>query len=197
MKHNIHQGHDVLVTLAWGLPHPDERVEWELWTNSNDQCGVKCDQQAQFIKDMAFTAKSLEQDGYTMFQPHYITWYCPPEYVELPECKGQCINNGRYCCPDPDEDITAGYSGSDVVLENLRQLCVWQQATDIQTPWLWWDYAVNFQDRCKMSTGNYTKECAYDVIRGIDSTWDFTTFEHCIGNDMLSMINTFDMPGGS
>ena len=63
MKHNIHQGHDVLVTLAWGLPHPDERVEWELWTNSNDQCGVKCDQQAQFIKDMAFTAKSLEQVG--------------------------------------------------------------------------------------------------------------------------------------
>ena len=37
----LSQGHNVLVTLNWTdvMPHPDERVEWELWTNSGDECG--------------------------------------------------------------------------------------------------------------------------------------------------------------
>ena len=24
------------VVIEWGLPHEDDRVEWELWTSSND-----------------------------------------------------------------------------------------------------------------------------------------------------------------
>ncbi|KAM7267244.1 hypothetical protein ACFE04_009410 [Oxalis oulophora] len=33
----------VNVNLDWpeAVPHPDDRVEYELWTNSNDECGVK------------------------------------------------------------------------------------------------------------------------------------------------------------
>ena len=40
-------GSKVLVMLNWTdvLPHPDERVEWEFWTNSGDECGAKCDSQ--------------------------------------------------------------------------------------------------------------------------------------------------------
>lgn len=31
------------------LPKADT-VEWEFWTNSNDQCGAVCDVQKEFIK---------------------------------------------------------------------------------------------------------------------------------------------------
>lgn len=31
------------------------------------------------------------------------------------ECSSQCIHKGRYCSPDPDGNLTQGYSGSDVV----------------------------------------------------------------------------------
>ena len=93
------------------LPHPDERVEWEFWTNSGDECGAKCDSQKAFIRDFSAVATSLEQGGYTQFTPHYVTWLCPPEYINDPACVSQCINNGRYCCPDPDDDLSRGYSG--------------------------------------------------------------------------------------
>ena len=28
-----------IATIEWGLPHPDDRVEYELWTSSNDYLG--------------------------------------------------------------------------------------------------------------------------------------------------------------
>ena len=28
-----------IATIEWGLPHDDDRVEWELWTSSNDYLG--------------------------------------------------------------------------------------------------------------------------------------------------------------
>lgn len=69
----------VNLNLDWreSLPHPDERVEYELWTNSNDICGTKCDAQAEFKSSFKGVAQLLEKGGYTKFIPHYITWYCP------------------------------------------------------------------------------------------------------------------------
>lgn len=123
-------------------------MEWEFWTNSNDECGVLCDKQRKFIKvrlmscecccrrglahrllspsspanqhphppqDFKPVAKQLESAGLVSFQPHYLVWVC--QYgADSPECKTQCIRNGAYCCPDPDDNIAEGYSGADVLL---------------------------------------------------------------------------------
>ena len=43
-----------------------------------------------------------------------------PAYWCSSECTSQCIHKGRYCSPDPDGNLTQGYSGSDVV-----QVCCW------------------------------------------------------------------------
>lgn len=42
---------EVIVVMDWidALPKAD-KVEWEFWTNSNDQCGAVCDVQKEFIK---------------------------------------------------------------------------------------------------------------------------------------------------
>ncbi len=114
------------VELDWSesLPHPDNRVEWEVWSNSNQACGPKCQKQTEFIEQFGPIASNLEQGGYTLFSPHYITWFCPEEYIKTLPCDLQCIRQGRYCAPDPDGDFEEGYNGRDVVEENLRQLCV-------------------------------------------------------------------------
>ncbi len=59
-------------------------------------------------------ARELE-GNWTEFTPHYIVWVCPEAYRDSDECKSQCIHQGRYCTPDPDGDLTAGYSGADIV----------------------------------------------------------------------------------
>jgi len=183
-------GNKVLVMLNWTdvLPHPDERVEWEFWTNSGDECGAKCDAQKAFIREFSAVATSLEQGGYTQFTPHYVTWLCPPEYINDPACVSQCINNGRYCCPDPDDDLNKGYSGRDVVIENLRTLCVFQQANNTGVPWKWWDYVTKFGDKCTMSSGTYGQEsCATSII--LDLGLDIAGWRKCVGDPDLNQLN--------
>ncbi|KAL7210979.1 hypothetical protein ACSBR2_013962 [Camellia fascicularis] len=107
---------DVVIKLDWSesMPHPDERVEYELWTNSNDVCGIHCDEQMNFIKDFKGHAQILEKGGFAQFTPHYITWYCPRSFILSNQCKSQCINHGRYCAPDLEQDFGTGYQGKDV-----------------------------------------------------------------------------------
>lgn len=94
---------------------------------------------------------------YLRFTPHYIVWTCPDQFKESVECQSECINHGRYCAPDPDGSIAEGYSGAEVVLENLRQLCVFElaNATKPPRPHLWWTYTTRFGEKCTMSTKLY------------------------------------------
>ncbi|CAH9134712.1 unnamed protein product [Cuscuta epithymum] len=172
----------VVISLDWreSLPHPDERVEYEFWTNSNDECGPKCSSQIGFIKDFKGAAQILEQKGYTQFTPHYITWFCPEAFVLSKQCKSQCINHGRYCAPDPEQDFSQGYDGKDVVLQNLRQACFFKVANESGRPWLWWDYVTDFSVRCPMKYKKYTKECADQVMRSLGI--DLKQIEDCVGD---------------
>ncbi|RWW03597.1 hypothetical protein GW17_00033236 [Ensete ventricosum] len=170
LKKAIENGDMVSVNLDWreSLPHPDDRVEYEFWTNSNDECGPKCDSQVQFVKNFKGAAQIMEKKGYTQFTPHYITWYCPEAFLLSKQCKSQCINRGRYCAPDPEQDFSKGYDGKDVVIQNLRQVCLFQVANESGKPWLWWDYVTDFAIRCPMKEKKYTKECAEEVIKSLD-----------------------------
>jgi hypothetical protein len=179
----------VNVNLDWreAVPHPDDRVEYELWTNSNDECGVKCDMLMEFVKDFKGAAQILEKGGYTQFTPHYITWYCPQAFTLSRQCKSQCINHGRYCAPDPEQDFSSGYDGKDVVLENLRQLCVFKAANETKKPWLWWDYVTDFQIRCPMKEKKYNQECADSVIKSLGL--DIKKIDECMGDSNADSEN--------
>ena len=169
LKKAYESGEMVNVVLDWreAVPHPDNRVEYEIWTSSNDECGPKCDMLMDFVKEFRGAAQILEHGGYTQFTPHYITWYCPQAFILSKQCRSQCINHGRYCAPDPEQDFTIGYNGKDVVIENLRQLCVFRVANESKTPWLWWDYVTDFHIRCPMKENKYNEECAGKVISSL------------------------------
>ncbi|KAI7751291.1 hypothetical protein M8C21_028149 [Ambrosia artemisiifolia] len=182
LKKAISDGEMVNVNLDWreSVPHLDDRVEYELWTNSNDECGVKCDMLMDFVKNFKGAAQILEKGGYTLFTPHYITCYCPQAFTISKQCKSQCINHGRYCAPDPEQDFSSGYEGKDVVIENLRQLCVFKVANESSKPWVWWDYVTDFQIRCPMKEKKYNKECADAVIKSLGL--DLRKIEKCMGD---------------
>lgn len=116
IKKALSEGEMVKINLDWreALPHPDDRVEYEFWTNSNDECGPKCDNQINFVVNFKGAAQLLEKKGFTQFTPHYITWYCPQAFINSMQCKSECINHGRYCAPDPELDFTRGYSHSSL-----------------------------------------------------------------------------------
>ncbi|XP_008788526.1 vacuolar-sorting receptor 1-like [Phoenix dactylifera] len=182
LKKALDNGDMINVNLDWreSLPHPDERVEYEFWTNSNDECGPKCDSQIEFVKSFKGPAQILEKKGYTQFTPHYITWYCPEAFILSKQCKSQCINHGRYCAPDPEQDFSRGYDGKDVVIQNLRQVCVFKVANESGKPWLWWDYVTDFSIRCSMKEKKYTKECAEEVIQSLGV--DLKKINKCVGD---------------
>ncbi|KAF3327362.1 vacuolar-sorting receptor 1-like protein [Carex littledalei] len=182
LKKYIDKGEMVNVNLDWreSLPHPDERVEYEFWTNSNDECGPKCEAQIDFVKNFKGAAQILEKKGYTQYTPHYITWYCPEAFVLSKQCKSQCINKGRYCAPDPEQDFSKGYDGKDVVLQNLRQVCVFRVANESKKAWVWWDYVTDFAIRCPMKEKKYTTECAEKVIKSLGL--DLKKINECIGD---------------
>ncbi|KAL1545385.1 Vacuolar-sorting receptor 2 [Salvia divinorum] len=182
IKKELAKGEMVSINLDWreALPHPDERVEYEFWTNSNDECGPKCESQLDFVRDFKGAAQILEQKGYTQFIPRYITWYCPDAFKSSKQCKSQCINQGRYCAPDPEQDFSKGYDGKDVVEQNLRQACFFKVANESGKPWQWWDYATDFSIRCPMKEKKYNKECADQVIKSLGA--DVKKIDECIGD---------------
>ncbi|WOH10874.1 hypothetical protein DCAR_0730349 [Daucus carota subsp. sativus] len=178
IKKALFDGEMVTINLDWRecLPHPDDRVEYEFWTNSNDECGPKCDSQIEFVKK-----------GYTRFTPHYITWYCPQAFILSKQCQSQCINNGRYCAPDPDGDFDRGYDGKDVVIQNLRQACVFKVAKENSKPWIWWDYVTDFSIRCPMKENKYNKECADTVVKSLGV--DLGQIDECMGDPNADVEN--------
>lgn len=182
LKAAIKKGEDVVIKIDWteSMPHPDQRVEYELWTNSNDECGIRCEEQMNFVKNFKGHAQILEKGGYTLFTPHYITWYCPQAFLLSSQCKSQCINHGRYCAPDPEQDFGSGYQGKDVVFENLRQLCVHRVANETNRSWVWWDYVTDFHIRCSMKQKKYSKECAEEVMKSLNLPIE--KIHKCIGN---------------
>lgn len=185
IKKVVANGEMVSINLDWreALPHPDERVEYEFWTNSNDECGLKCLSQLNFVRNFKGAAQILEQKGYTEFNPHYITWYCPEAFIMSQQCKSQCINYGRYCAPDPEQDFSRGYDGKDVVIQNLRQACFFKVAKENGKPWQWWDYVTDFSIRCPMREKKYNKECADRVIKSLGRV-----------NKYISIVMTYDAP---
>ncbi|KAI4311794.1 hypothetical protein MLD38_036660 [Melastoma candidum] len=189
LKQALQKGDEVLIKLDWreSIPYPDDRVEYELWISSNDECGIRCDDQMDFVNNFRGHAQVLEKGGYTQFTPHYITWYCPEAFKLSNQCKSQCINRGRYCAPDPEQDFGVGYDGKDVVFENLRQLCVHRVANESNRSWVWWDYVTDFQIRCSMKEKKYSKDCAEGVIKSLDLPLD--KIKQCMGDPEADVEN--------
>lgn len=212
IRNALAEGARVIVEMDWkeSISHPDDRVEYELWTTSNDGCGINCERQAAFKRDFADKAIALEQAGHTLGTPHFLMWHCADDggresaAASRDTCYSQCIRNGRYCDPTSSSSDEGGADtimgggkgvspvlGREVMAENLRQLCLHRNAAESGQSWLWWEYARRYAEECPASaTGSSQRAFGYDCsVRIMDEMGrefaggiDTSKVLQCVGN---------------
>lgn len=167
IKAELMANHMVRAEMAWNLPAPDNRVEYEFWTTPTDLVSK------QFQKSFKDAAVALGNRAY--FTPHMYVYDGIKSGCQGPDgenqCYNLCTNNGRYCATDPDNNLDMGISGADVVLESLRRTCIWERygkEDGIGTQW--WDYVNEFLFRCDNEDFFKSKKCIGDSMdrAGID-----------------------------
>ena len=149
--------HYVAMTLTFEMNRPDNRVEYELWLSSDHQLA------RQFLQEFAPMARLFDDESAKM-TPNYVLWYCgtcSPEYTtDHPDC----VSGGRYCAPDPD--YWGPRTGREIVMEDLRQLCIYKQTRDEEDENIWWDYVEVFSKSCV--DRDFNKECSEKAMKKVD-----------------------------
>jgi len=150
LKSNVQDdsGLDVEIEISWGLPRPDGRVEWELWTSCDMTSREK-----QFIADFKDVVKSLEDKH--LFTPHY---QISSGMMEASD--SDCSNDRKYCMFGNE-----GVPGHQLLKETLLQLCVSKTGLSINDTLLWWDYVQIFNRDCAIDSTNWDGICSVAVLQ--------------------------------
>jgi hypothetical protein len=144
IKEVLMKNQAVRVSMAFSLPAPDSRVEYDMWTTPSDPLS------RSILMNFKEAAVALGDEAF--FTPHMYIYDglqagCRGANGEN-QCFSLCTNNGRYCSTDPDDDLDKGISGADVVKESLRRICIWHKYGFDGVGREWWNYVDEFMFRC-------------------------------------------------
>jgi len=162
VKEQLMEDQPVQLEMAWSLPNPDDRVEYDLWSTPSDAAA------SSFLNSFKPVSKALGDKAY--FTPHQYIYdgvktHCTGNDGEN-FCYNLCTNNGRYCATDPDNDLDQGISGADVVKESLRRICIWKKYGEKDGVGLvWWEYIRQFNDRCSSPDFFMNDDCVNDCYK--------------------------------
>lgn len=167
----------VQVEMSWSLPHPDSKVNYELWTVPSDT--VSKDFQ-QSWKDIAVKMKDK-----LYFTPHQYIYDGIKSRCQTGDgrnmCFNLCTNNGRYCATDPDNDLEHGTTGAEVVTEALRRICIWKYYGEADgLGMIYWDYIAEFIKRCDTPDFFANEECVKDAFK--HSKIDYKRIDQCMND---------------
>jgi hypothetical protein len=138
IRNFIKENQNKPVTIVASFPQANDvnDVSAEFWFSSSDNSAYK------FITNFEPYIEKIDQDAVTI-KPHYVLWYCAEcKSAGFTSAQSNCLSAGRYCAPDPDGQGPA--QGSTVVLEDLRQICIYDDLGQKQ----WWRYATKFGEHC-------------------------------------------------
>lgn len=173
----------VQMEMSWAMPHPDNKVEYELWTVPSEATSKI------FQGEWKKVATKLGDHSY--FTPHQYIYDGVKSRCHGSDgrnlCLNLCTNNGRYCATDPDNDLEHGISGAEVVTEALRRICVWKyygQDDGIGLPY--WEYISEFLKRCDSDDFFANQDCINDVYK--NAKIDGNQIESCM-NDSGGIVD--------
>lgn len=169
-KDALKSGGTVTISMSWNLPHPDNRVEWEIWTSSYYS-------KNEIKKNFKPAVEAFGIN--TLFTPHYYheqVLACKADNETSPGKCGGCTNSGKYCKFVPFE---LPFDGADVIKEDLTQLCIFKtlNGTNYEATYKWWDYVKMFDKGCAKKQ-NFTKACSEWCMKGCGI--DIATVDKCV-----------------
>ena len=85
------------------------------------------------------------------FKPRFVTWACTACTTDFKI--DECFGNGKYCAPNTNQDTgtttTSGFAkGKDIIMEDLRQVCLHEKLVYDGNEPLWWDYMKYVHQEC-------------------------------------------------
>lgn len=144
------------------LENQDNAVKWELWyTTANDRA-------LDFLKNMGLTANKLAKVA--EFQPRIVTWACPSCDADFK--RKECVSNGRYCAMNHKG---AYVQGRDILMEDLRQVCLFKGLKAQGRQALWWTYVIVAHRLCY---DEITEECSKNAHQTIQE--DYAKTMQCV-----------------
>lgn len=102
-------------------------VDVDFWFTSSSDRGL------DFLEDFKKIENQLGDK--LNFRPRYVFWECTncdAKYLE-----NDCFGGGKYCAI---EATNPNIKGREIVMEDLRQLCLWDQFSKQNQTMKWWLY---------------------------------------------------------
>mmetsp|Transcript_45373 Transcript_45373/g.33155 ORF Transcript_45373/g.33155 Transcript_45373/m.33155 type:complete len:375 (-) Transcript_45373:140-1264(-) len=146
----------IVVMAEFEMSHPDNRVEYDVFYSSAQ------DKALDFFYDFALSDSELGDQ--VLMTPRLVYWQCASCDEEFK--KENCICDGRYCALDArdyTEEEKKKINGREIVLENLREKCIYKLAyEDLKSPIAYWAYMKLVHRSC-YRTINY--ECFTTAVQ--------------------------------
>jgi hypothetical protein len=141
---------------------PDNNVEFEFWYSSNNVLAL------DFIHD--FDKYMPELQDYVTFKPRFVTWGCPMCTDDFK--KNECFGDGKYCSPNGQQTMLSSYvKGKDIIIEDLREICLHSRLAEHGKESLWWDYMRAVHSQC---FDFITSECSENAHALIGESYKLT-----------------------
>ena len=134
-------------------------VDLDFWFTSSS------DRAINFLEDFKKMEKHL--GALVNFRPRYVFWECTncdTKYLD-----SDCYGGGKYCAV---ESSNANIKGRDIVLEDLRQLCLWDDLSNKNATMKWWNYIHHIHSAC-YSVIN--EDCSMRAHEKVGLSWETTS----------------------
>ena len=102
-----------------------------------------------------------------------MTWACPACTDDFKQ--DECFGDGRYCAPNQNRAEGSFIKGKNIILEDLRQMCLHQRLVFEGNEPLWWDYMKYVHQEC---FEYISEECSQDAHAKIQQ--DFEETQRCV-----------------
>uniref|UniRef100_A0A7S3P662 Vacuolar sorting receptor thioredoxin-like domain-containing protein n=1 Tax=Amphora coffeiformis TaxID=265554 RepID=A0A7S3P662_9STRA len=173
IKERVMKDEQVIVSMSFNVPAPDDRVEYDLWMEPLPKHPVS------MLPSFGPAAVALGE--HARFTPHMLIYDgVRAGCADTDRCQNMCTNNGRYCQNDPDGNNTAGNSGAEVVEESLRRICIWRHyGMEDGIGREWWDYTKYFMRLCENANGLFADpKCRSQAMKS--ASVDEKTIAQCM-----------------
>ena len=149
------------------MERPDNRVEYDFWYTSSD------DRALDFLRDFKENNRLFGNKVY--MRPHFAFWTC--DNCDDAIYKRDCFGEGDYCAINEKNLNTTGV---EILNEDLRQYCIYENLERTGSTDLWWDYIAEFHQQCY---NEVTDDCSRNAHEKIGLDW--ITTQRCVDSTFV------------